>query len=198
MWTDDDMMRLADGDLLLQEHVLPQEVVRTARSDLSARFAAGDAYQAGTGKHGQHRRVRGDHILWLEPPLDGALGQIWTLFAQLQVALRDGLRMPLASFELQAARYDTGASYAKHHDAFHASNARLVTAILYLNEGWSADDGGHLVAWPRGERREVAPLGGRLVVFRSESVLHEVQTARAERWAVTAWYRGASATHFET
>jgi len=37
------------------------------------------------------------------------------------------------------------------------------------------------------ECREVAPLGGRLVMFDSHAVEHEVMTTMRERWALTIW-----------
>ncbi|KIY91652.1 hypothetical protein MNEG_16311 [Monoraphidium neglectum] len=85
---------------------------------------------------------------------------------------------------------------------------RAVTAILYLNPAWGPGDGGQLRLWrpssgndPGGEGGggggggggeeggylDVEPLGGRLLLFRSADVEHEVRPARARRWALSAW-----------
>ncbi|EOD39617.1 hypothetical protein EMIHUDRAFT_351499 [Emiliania huxleyi CCMP1516] len=90
---------------------------------------------------------------------------------------------------------------------------RVYTCILYLQSGWSeADDGRLRLHRPRGraERGEAAaaaveeeeeegwafagrdyvdvePVGGRLVVFDSRRMLHEVRPSFAPRWALTAW-----------
>eukprot|EP00740_Mantoniella_antarctica_P011904 CAMPEP_0181376154 /NCGR_PEP_ID=MMETSP1106-20121128/17137_1 /TAXON_ID=81844 /ORGANISM="Mantoniella antarctica, Strain SL-175" /LENGTH=169 /DNA_ID=CAMNT_0023494653 /DNA_START=24 /DNA_END=530 /DNA_ORIENTATION=+ len=44
-----------------------------------------------------------------------------------------------------------GAQYTRHSDAAHGKNAeRVLTCILYLNEGWDqARDGGCLRVWPQ-------------------------------------------------
>ena len=80
------------------------------------------------------------------------------------------------------------AFYKPHLDCKEpASNPRRLTAILYLQPpGW--DGGGELRAWRRdGEAVEIAPLGGRLVLFRACDVLHEVRPAFATRCALTLW-----------
>lgn len=48
------------------------------------------------------------------------------------------------------------------------------------NLSWGADAGGAAVL-------EVAPVGGRIVVFLSGAVDHEVLLTRTERFAITAW-----------
>ncbi|MCB0627245.1 MAG: 2OG-Fe(II) oxygenase, partial [Saprospiraceae bacterium] len=37
--------------------------------------------------------------------------------------------------------------------------------------------------------REILPVGGRLVLFRSELLEHEVLPARRERYSLTGWLR---------
>ena len=66
---------------------------------------------------------------------------------------------------------------------------RALTAILYLNDDWSVDrDGGALRCWI-GEREpfDVAPVGGRLVIFDAGAVEHAVLAASADRVALTVW-----------
>ncbi|MGH7266931.1 MAG: 2OG-Fe(II) oxygenase, partial [Candidatus Rokuibacteriota bacterium] len=107
--------------------------------------------------------------------------------------LRHEARLAVGRAELQVARYPGGGTrYTRHRDAFRdaAGPRRRVTAIVYLNPGWTPADGGclrlHLADGPR----DVAPRLDRLVVFLSERVEHEVLPAHAPRWAVTAWYYG--------
>ena len=66
---------------------------------------------------------------------------------------------------------------------------RALTAILYLNDDWSVDrDGGALRCWIKGrEPFDVAPTGGRLVIFDSGTVEHAVLAASADRVALTVW-----------
>ncbi len=110
-----------------------------------------------------------------------------------------------------------GAKYVRHRDntphtsssrsSSSSSNDREVTAILYLNaRDYDAQRQGgalrcYLGAAPADEEgatatevRDVAPVGGRLVVFQSRELLHEVCEVRdpnAQRWALSVWLLGA-------
>ncbi|CAE7650534.1 unnamed protein product [Symbiodinium sp. CCMP2456] len=81
-----------------------------------------------------------------------------------------------------------------------AVRRRSITAILYLNEeDWPSVAGGALrcratVAALRGPQpptadgvAEILPKGGRLVLFDSHKIEHEVVATRRDRWALTVW-----------
>ena len=103
--------------------------------------------------------------------------------------------------QLQAAVYDGSLEhpsyYRRHLDAYaraksSARNPRRCTCILYLNaEGWDVGrDGGALRVYhpPDGERHlDVAPLCGRLLLFDSTTIEHEVRHTYSQRWALTLW-----------
>jgi SM-20-related protein len=100
----------------------------------------------------------------------------------------------LKSFEGHFARYPVGSFYKRHLDQFHAVPHRIVTVILYLNDSWTEADGGQLrMYFPQedgSERLEdVLPVGGRLVVFLSEEIPHEVMPTQKERISITGWLR---------
>ena len=91
---------------------------------------------------------------------------------------------------------------------------RQYTAILYLNDGWQPADGGHLrlykpspsneqavvvdegaavhvtTAGTEGGWEDLEPKGGRLIIFDSKRILHEVRESYAPRWAISAWLTG--------
>ena len=129
--------------------------------------------------------IRGDETTWLDAsPLHEA-------FENLRQQLNRTAYLGLTRFDVQLARYDAGARYARHRDAFPGSDNRRVTAIVYLNETWRPEHGGQLrlhVEPPV----DLEPLLGRLVVFLSDKIDHEVLPAHAPRLAVTAWYYGPS------
>ncbi len=132
--------------------------------------------------------VRGDAIAWLtREEARGAFVEAVGRFEALQQELNERAYVGLRRFELQLARYAGGAHYARHLDAFPGDDNRRVTAIVYLNPGWSPADGG-LLRLHGATPHEVAPVLDRLVVFRSALVEHEVLAASAPRWALTAWY----------
>jgi SM-20-related protein len=68
-----------------------------------------------------------------------------------------------------------------------------VSVILYLNEGWSPEEGGALRLYlgedGDGPARDIPPVFGRMVVFWSERFFHEVLPAGRERMSLTGWLR---------
>ena len=111
-------------------------------------------------------------------------------------------RYPGPGERLEATPYR---GYRRHQDNHRdrgtgaCCNARAVTAILYANPDWDGDrDGGLLRIFPRSTALneapddnarvvELAPAGGRLVIFDS-FLWHEVLPAKGRaRFAVTLW-----------
>eukprot|EP00951_Prasinocladus_malaysianus_P009703 scaffold70816_cov44-Prasinocladus_malaysianus.AAC.1 len=102
-----------------------------------------------------------------------------------------------------------GSRFQKHIDNT-ARDGRCLTVLLYLNPTWNPEWGGELRLWPlktgdvrgslittaaqtlsRGEGAEpvdLLPYSGRLAMFYSDRVLHEVCPTRQLRYAVTQWY----------
>lgn len=82
-----------------------------------------------------------------------------------------------------------------------AGDMRKLTAILYLQEGWSPGQGGQLRMFLPPTRKasdmelpfvDIEPLGGRLVLFWSDVMVHSVCESSASseaeyRWALTVW-----------
>ncbi|KAL7537034.1 hypothetical protein ACHAXR_009025 [Thalassiosira sp. AJA248-18] len=111
--------------------------------------------------------------------------------------------------ELLYAYYPRGGYYRRHRDAIpnSASVLRRYSLLLYLNEeGWDPSvDCGQLRIHLDGGGDEcpvgvepkfvdVDPLGGTLVLFKSEMVPHEVLDTKSKRFALVGWYnRGVTA-----
>lgn len=147
---------------------------------------------AGVGRGATHikaRAIRGDAIAWLEPdqPAAGALLQ---RFDTLRQTLNGTFFLGLTHIEAHLACYPPGAGYARHLDRFRDDDARVISAVLYLNEGWDPADGGQLRLYPEGiDPVDVQPEAGTLVLFPSAHLPHEVLPARRERWSVAGWFR---------
>jgi SM-20-related protein len=132
--------------------------------------------------------VRTDEIAWMTPEeATGALAEAVKRFDELMLEVNETAYLGLRRFDLQLARYGPGAKYVRHLDAFPGQDNRRLTAIVYLNEGWSPPHGGQLELCVEPPVR-VDPLLDRLVVFRSQLIEHEVLESHTERWALTAWY----------
>lgn len=145
---------------------------------------------AGTGES-RHRStaVRADRTAW-DGDVPGGLPGLRQRFGEVQEALHTTAWMGRMAFDIQLAIHGPGSHYSPHRDALRGRPGRRVTAILYLNAAWRTADGGCLrIHAPSGETYDVEPHGGRLVLFLSEQVLHEVILTHATRHAATAWFR---------
>lgn len=186
---DADIATLGDGGFVIRDGHLGAEAEGVAAA---ARELVGTLRPAGIGHDRRHvPTTRGDRISWIDPaaPPPG-LAPLVDRFAALRVALNAAAYLGLRRFELQLASYPGGgARYERHRDALRGSDARVVTAIHYLNAGWTAAQGGVLRLHMPGGPVDVDPLFDRLLLFLSDRVEHEVLPAHAERLAITAWYR---------
>lgn len=158
----------------------------------------GQFKKAAIGKGDQKQvrtEIRSDEVLWMDPTALSPLQAIfWEKVAEVQQVLNRRCFLGLKSFEGHFARYPIGSFYKRHLDQFYAVPHRIVTIILYLNESWTEADGGQLrMYFPQEDGSErvedVLPLGGRLVVFLSEEIPHEVMPTLKERISITGWLR---------
>ena len=158
----------------------------------------GQFTKAAVGKGDQKQvraEIRSDEVLWMDATSLSPLQAIfWEKVAEVQQVLNRRCFLGLKSFEGHFARYPIGSFYKRHLDQFHAVPHRIVTIIFYLNESWTEADGGQLrMYFPQEDGSEriedVLPLGGRLVVFLSEEIPHEVLPTQKERISITGWLR---------
>ena len=181
--------------------------VRTTGHLKLSRLAGG---RSGANVTYSHTAVRGDHVGWF----DGEEADMWprgtltkyltkvdTLVAQLGPRVSQLRDIAHRSKAMVACYPGGGARYVRHCDNSCESghgercNGRRLTAIIYLNEGWTLLHGGELRLFapfaPKGVPPlcDVAPLADRLVLFYADyRVPHEVLPAHDERLAITAWY----------
>lgn len=158
----------------------------------------GEFRHAAVGKGGQKQirtEIRSDEVFWMDPDdLTILQKAFWNKLEEIQKVLNQRCFLGLRSFEGHFARYPIGSFYKKHLDQFHAVPHRVVTVILYLNETWTAEDEGALrMYFPQDDGSEltqdVLPVGGRLVVFLSGEIPHEVLPTKKERISITGWLK---------
>lgn len=148
------------------------------------------------------REVRGDVSLTMDlekrPATDNLFVEhIVPLYRKFQEDLR--LLVPLQDrFELQLGWYPgDGKGYAAHFDDVppddEKTNVRRLTAIVYCNPDWKPEDGGEIRIWTQDHEGcrilDVEPLAGRILIFLSGCVRHEVRPCFAGRCALTCWLR---------
>jgi SM-20-related protein len=100
------------------------------------------------------------------------------------------LLLGLFDLELHYAWYPPGMAYQRHVDQPFGTSTRQVSLVLYLNEAWGDEVGGELRFYEKdGTRRDIAPLGGRLVCFRTPGREHGVLPASRDRYSLSGWFR---------
>lgn len=139
-------------------------------------------------KYQVNRQIRGDYIKWLDP--DHALPAAVDLLErmhQLRTQLNRLLFLSMKDLECHLALYPPGTFYERHLDQFHNRNFRKLSFVIYLNRHWQASHSGELVLYKDGMAIGIPPLAGRMVIFRSDSVEHEVLTTSKSRLSITGW-----------
>jgi Rps23 Pro-64 3,4-dihydroxylase Tpa1-like proline 4-hydroxylase len=72
-------------------------------------------------------------------------------------------------------------------------DTRRLTCLLYLNEEYTESDGGQIKLQPfLSSAVEIVPSFNRMVLFRSDVMLHRVLTALKHRVCMTIWFHGKS------
>lgn len=179
------------GFVILDDFISPDEV-KLLTQELLQRLDQGLFKRAGIGTDADYqvdKTVRGDQICWLNeqqpaPALQPFIASIERLIFILNRYCYLGLR----DFESHFAVYPAGTFYERHLDQFYHNDNREISVILYLNEDWTEEDGGHLKLFmPNGDEKEVDPIAGRLVIFRSGDLEHEVCLTHKQRYSITGW-----------
>lgn len=185
---------LAERDWVCCRDFLSKDRIAALRREAESLRGGGRFHPAGVGHMAErHEGIRGDDIVWVEE--DAPLA--WQLQQRELAALRDAfnakLYLGLHDFEGHYAAYPEGAGYARHLDKFRADNRRVLSLVLYLNQGWDPEDGGELRLYAGATDAEpvahIHPEGGTLVCFLSEHVPHEVKATRRTRWSLSGWFR---------
>lgn len=138
------------------------------------------------------RSVRRDKIAWLQGET-AAQSALFEGFDAIRTGLNQRLFLGLKRFEAHYATYHPGDFYRKHVDSFVGRASRVVSVVLYLNENWQETDGGALQVFNRDSDLEICgrvrPQIGRMAVFMSEEIPHEVLPANRTRYSVACWFR---------
>lgn len=138
------------------------------------------------------RSVRRDKIAWLQGATP-AQAELFGFFDSVRHGLNQRLFLGLKRFEAHYATYHKGDFYRRHVDSFRGRASRVVSLVLYLNEDWREADGGALQVFNRENEDEICgtvlPLEGRMALFMSEEIPHEVLPANRTRYSIACWFR---------
>ncbi len=182
---------LASDGWCALERLLPNDATAALASECAAMHVAHRMTPARVGTDRAATTLRGDHTRWFEM---NALSEAQRPFVEVIEALRHtlnrSLMLGLAESEAHYAVYPPGARYARHLDQLRGRDARVVSAVYYLNADWHPADGGALRLYlDDGDTRDVLPTAGTLALFLSDRFEHEVLPATRERMSIACWMR---------
>lgn len=141
------------------------------------------------------KSIRGDMIFWIdehkgEPSEKLFFEKINNLINYLNKTCFMGILQK----EFHYALYPEGTFYKRHLDTFQNDDRRKLSFVCYLNEaGWLPENGGELVLYLNNNGVEtekvIYPFPGRVVVFESQIIEHEVKPVKKERLSITGWLK---------
>jgi SM-20-related protein len=179
-----------DGYAILDNFLTETEV--TSITELDAfKSALLQFKKAGVGKNEERRineSIRGDFIQWIDP--SRAIPSIQNYLQKMNGLIsfvNQSLFLSLKDFEIHMTIYPTGSFYKRHLDQFKKDDHRRLSVICYLNKNWTEAQGGQLRIYFDDGFKDILPLAGRLVCFRSDLLEHEVLPATRERLSLTGW-----------
>lgn len=139
--------------------------------------------------------VRGDFILWLdEENADEAEKVYFNRIHDFVHYLNRTCFLGIQDMEFHYALYPEGTFYKRHLDTFQNDSRRKLSMVCYLNEEhWQMDFGGELTIY-QGEgdnetELNIVPVQGRMVIFESQVLEHEVKPVRQPRLSITGWLK---------
>lgn len=141
------------------------------------------------------KAIRGDFILWLNEETAGEAESIYfNKINSLVNYLNRTCFMGILTKEFHYAVYPEGTFYKRHLDTFQNDGRRKLSMVCYLNkENWKPENGGELAIYldNNGKEEEVTiyPLAGRIVIFESQELEHEVKAVRVPRFSITGWLK---------
>jgi SM-20-related protein len=182
---------LAENGYAIADQFLSQEEVNSILSLSNFKNGIDSFKKAGIGKNKDHQineAIRGDYINWIDKnnadkPLLIYLNQL----NELTQFLNRALFLSLKDFEVHMTIYPAGSYYKRHLDQFKKDDHRKLSVICYLNPDWKNEHGGQLRLHLPGGTKDILPVAGRLVCFRSDQIEHEVLPATRERMSLTGW-----------
>jgi SM-20-related protein len=187
---------LARSGISTRDAFLPIDLAAALASECRALSAAGALTEAGVGRGATpvlQSGIRGDRVSWLSSGQSPACDRYLAIMDALRITLNRALYLGLEEYECHFALYAPGTSYSRHRDRFRDDDTRVVSVVVYLNDRWLPAHGGELRLHPEGESiQDISPAGGRLALFMSAEMPHEVLPASRDRLSLAGWFRRRS------
>lgn len=191
-------------DLLNQKYSISDfffsnEETKQLRESIVQQDNKQDFHQAAIGNAQNEqivKSIRGDKILWIDENQKTETEEIF--FSKINHFidyLNRTCYMGIEESEFHYAVYPEGTFYQRHVDAFKNDDRRTLSMVFYLNdEDWKDEFGGQLTLFLPTENNEekelnILPLAGRLAIFDSKTIPHEVKKVNRPRYSITGWLK---------
>ncbi len=189
---------LLEDQYYIAEDFFDMEEVKRLRTVLLEKYEEDNFKKAAIGNKLNEtieKTVRGDFILWINEKDAGEAEKIF--FSKIN-SLVDYLNktcfLGILQKEFHYAVYPPGTFYKRHLDTFQNDDRRKLSLVCYLNdENWKPENGGELVIYKQENGVEtpksIYPLPGRVVIFESQILEHEVKPVNTTRLSITGWLK---------
>lgn len=168
--------------------------VENLRNILLEKYAEDEFKKAAIGNQFAEqiiRTIRGDFISWIDeknllPPEKVFFEKINDFTEYLNRTCFLGIQ----EHEFHYALYPKGTFYKRHLDTFQNDDSRKLSIVCYLNnENWQTDFGGELVLYKNDGDVIIYPEMGKVVIFESQIIEHEVKPVEQKRLSITGWLK---------
>jgi len=189
---------LVENQYCIVDDFFNAEEVRMLRNSLKSKFEEEQFKKAAIGNKTNEvvaKSIRGDFILWLNEAQTGeAESLFFSKINSLVAYLNKTCFLGILTKEFHYALYPEGTFYQRHLDTFQNDGRRKLSMVCYLNEeNWKPENGGELVIYSEENGTEVSkaiyPMPGRVVIFESQVLEHEVKPVKTARLSITGWLK---------
>jgi SM-20-related protein len=175
------------------EHFLSNDLANHLKNNLISLQQQDVLQEAGTGNLNAiayDSAVRSDSIYWLDKKHNNEFENAF--FEQIEAFiayLNESCYTGITGYEFHYSLYEKGDFYLQHFDQFQSNTSRKYSMISYLNEQWTAADGGELLIHQVNNNQTITPTQGKTVFFKSDELLHEVVVTQTTRMSITGWLK---------
>ncbi|MCB4798199.1 2OG-Fe(II) oxygenase [Neotamlana laminarinivorans] len=185
---------LAKQQFCIVEDFFSNNEVELLRDSLLKRKTEDDFKKAAIGNKTNEsiiKSIRGDLIFWIDELMANTAEDLF--FAKINDLigyLNRTCFLGVLFKEFHYAIYPKGTFYKRHIDTFQNDDRRKLSFVCYLNEdGWLPENSGELVLYLKNEEKIIYPFPGRVVIFESQVIEHEVKPVNTQRFSITGWLK---------
>lgn len=189
---------IADKKYSIIDDFFEEAEVNELRKSLRTKYEEDNFKKAAIGNRTNEivaRSIRGDFILWINEAEAGEAEKIYfDKINSLVNYLNRTCFMGILTKEFHYALYPEGTFYKRHLDTFQNDGRRKLSMVCYLNdEDWKPENGGELTIYTQDNGKEeeinIYPFPGRVVIFESQELEHEVKPVKVPRLSITGWLK---------